>query len=223
MHILTDARLAELKQSPRSADVTDVEDLCECLETTREHLRELERERREPAHQFIVVAYRWGWTNGHQYFVYAGTDKEKAIALAKVETNDRGGKYGCAVYEFADNGIDYQQVFYTPSGMEFADAQAPYHNHRIDYFERLGHFMDEVCDGHVYLPVPGDTEGVQGLKHTLVEPPAYMIEKRKRELDVLAMWEKLENEKTERRSQPREPTCSPIENLSAPSAVRPSP
>jgi hypothetical protein len=101
---------------------------------------------------YIAVAYRWGFTNEHWYFVYVGLDAVKAVTLAEHEAQDRGGKYGCVVYEFDEGGTDYQQIFYSPSMTEEPSTKGPQHNHRVDYFIALGLFFDSACEGAVYLP-----------------------------------------------------------------------
>lgn len=172
-------------------------------------------------HQYLATAYRWGQENGHHYFVYSGPDKDKAIALAQVETTDRGGKYAVQVVEFDENGIDYQQIFYSPSSMEFSDAKGPYHNHKHDYFQALGHFMDSACEGFVYLPEGEQKDGIRTLKHTRVEVPQYMMNERDRQRELLATWDRIEKQRT---PQPRkaEP-CPTSESSPVPSATEPSP
>lgn len=96
---------------------------------------------------YIATAYRFGWLNGHQYKVYVGTDKAKAIALADEECNSRGGKYGVEVVawsEDADGNMQSQSVTYSPS---IYGEKRPAHNHRKDYFETLGHKMDRFAEG----------------------------------------------------------------------------
>jgi hypothetical protein len=112
---------------------------------------------------YFVVAYRWGFTNEHWYFVYVGVDRDKAEALAKEEVQERGGKYGCAVFAFNDDGRDYELVYYAPCMTEDAAATSPRHNHRLDYFERLGMLFDDACEGEAWLP----TEAEPGLLRTV--------------------------------------------------------
>jgi hypothetical protein len=124
---------------------------------------------------YLVIAYRWGWTNGHQYIIYCGPDETKAIAMADSETGDRGGKYGGAVYKFNEDGTDYERIYYTPSSY---GEEKPYHNYRIDMFEKLGHRMHEYAEGKVFLPDP-DKEGF--LKLFKKRPPQWLKDLVKRE------------------------------------------
>lgn len=131
---------------------------------------------------FLVVAYRWGWTNAHQYPVYVGTDRTKAHALAQVETEDRGGKYGCAVYEFNADGTEYERTAYFSS---IYDEDTPHRNYRIDMFESLGHRFAEFAEGKVMLPDP-DNPG--RLKDTEVEVPEWVkdeVTRRQRICDLM--------------------------------------
>lgn len=116
---------------------------------------------------YLVTAYRWGWLNGHQYQVYCGTDRTKALALAQNEQQDRGGKYGCAVYEWDADGTEFKRIAYFGGSMEGEDE--PFHNWRINYFEALGHTLDAYADGRVY--VPHDDGTMKTLKSVVIEPP----------------------------------------------------
>lgn len=105
---------------------------------------------------FLVTAYRWGCTNEHAYHVYGGADRTKALALARAENADRGGKYGCVVWEFDADGTDYRAIAYFPSSMENDEAVIPHHNHRIDYFERIGQTLHEAASGKCLMPDPAN-------------------------------------------------------------------
>lgn len=118
---------------------------------------------------YLVTAYRWGWTNDHQYQVYAGTDKDKAMESAETEVYERGGKYGCAVYEFDDTGEESEMVAYVPSD----DENKPSHNWRIDMFERLGHELHRYAEGTMYVPNP-DRKGC--LKPVPVTPDQWAVD-----------------------------------------------
>ena len=118
---------------------------------------------------YIVIAYRWGWTNYSHYFVYAGPDREKALAMARAEQADRGGKYGCAVLEFSAGGDAYILLGHFPSAH---DEKEPCNNRRLDELQALGLLLEEWQRGGVLLPDP-DKEGL--LKVTEVEPvPAWL-------------------------------------------------
>lgn len=118
---------------------------------------------------YLVIAYRWGWTNAHQYHVYAGPDETKARALAVAEADDRGGKYGCAVMKFDADGTDCEMIEYAPS---IYGEEKPSTNHRIDMFKSLGHKMYEYADGRVYLP-SAERPGV--LESRYMEPPEWVV------------------------------------------------
>lgn len=126
---------------------------------------------------YLVTAYRCGNTNEHQYQVYCGPDRTKAIALAKSEREDRGGKYDCAVYEFDGDGTDYNLIEYFAS---YGEQTKPKRNWRIDYYKQLGQFMDDYADGRCLLP-NSDRPGT--LIYTPVTPDSLVVVevKRKRE------------------------------------------
>lgn len=94
---------------------------------------------------YFVIAYRWGCTNLHHYFVYCGQDRTKADALANAECSDRGGKYGVAVYEFDTDGTNYNLASYFGAIMH--QEEKPFHNHRIDFFQSLGHKFADFAQG----------------------------------------------------------------------------
>lgn len=122
---------------------------------------------------YLVTAYRWGQTNQHAYHVYAGPDQTKAIALAKAENSDRGGKYGVVVWEFEPDGVEYKRIFYLGSSMDSECSDGPHHNYRIDYFERLGMFVDEAMSGKALCPNP---EKPHTLSYQTVEAlPAFLL------------------------------------------------
>lgn len=135
---------------------------------------------------FLAVAYRWGWTNNHSYFIYCGTDRVKALALARAENADRGGKYACVVWKFDEDGIDSHSIGYWPSSMEPDGQTAPRHNHRIDYFETLGHFLHDMADGKCLLPVE---DGSNTLTYQPVECPPFARARVERERKMLAIFE----------------------------------
>jgi len=102
---------------------------------------------------FLVVAYRWGASNDHQYFVYLGDDETKAHALARSEVDDRGGKYDCAIYTPNDDGTAFTLCGYVAAR---DDQTKPEHNWLLDMFEALGHELDRYADGKVTVPDPKD-------------------------------------------------------------------
>lgn len=105
---------------------------------------------------YLVTAYRWGDLNGSDhYFVYCGTDEDKALKLAEEERDDRGGKYGVQVVQFNDDGTEYKQVAYHPGLLD--DGDAPHHNTRYDMLASLGSSLEEAAtrstfEMHVHNP-----------------------------------------------------------------------
>lgn len=82
---------------------------------------------------YVVVAYRWGWTNNSFYFVWGGTDEDEAIAAAEKECEDRGGKYGVTVFRLS--GDVEEVVQHCPSSY---GEKEPYINQRIELFDKIG-------------------------------------------------------------------------------------
>jgi hypothetical protein len=98
---------------------------------------------------FLVTAYRWGWLNEHQYVVALTNDHEKAEAMAKAECDDRGGKYGCAVWRprvEAKTCDDLEVCFYAPS---LYGEDKPHFNRRMDAFERIGNMIASEWRGKI--------------------------------------------------------------------------
>ncbi|QEL01558.1 hypothetical protein FKG96_12325 [Olivibacter sp. LS-1] len=62
---------------------------------------------------YVVTAYRYGTREAHSYTVGVFQKKSKAIKAADYETNDRGGKYACAVEELQLDHY-YEDVFDDP-------------------------------------------------------------------------------------------------------------
>lgn len=52
---------------------------------------------------YIATAYKFGFYNKHNYLICVGTDKEKVLARAEKERDDRAHKYGVEVCEYADD------------------------------------------------------------------------------------------------------------------------
>lgn len=133
---------------------------------------------------YLVTAYRWGQTNGHAYHVYAGLDRTKACALAQAECDDRGGKYAAVVWEFDSDGVDYKRIAYFDSSMDHGVTDGPHHNYRIDYFERLGQFLDAAASGKALLPDPANPKH---LSYQDVGPlPKFMVDEIERQKQFLA-------------------------------------
>ncbi|NVB78810.1 MAG: hypothetical protein HOV81_10480 [Kofleriaceae bacterium] len=70
---------------------------------------------------YVVVAYRWGKINEHQYVVTATADRAEAVAAAREECDGRGLKYGVEVVEYPGE----ETVAYFPSSAEAKDATGP--------------------------------------------------------------------------------------------------
>ena len=102
---------------------------------------------------YIVIAYRWGSTNDHWYYLYAGKDETKALAMAESERDGRGHKYGCLVYRTDEFGELWEQHAY----FAVHDEEEPTLNWRIEYFERLGHLLDDYVGGHIMVADEGET------------------------------------------------------------------
>ena len=146
---------------------------------------------RTPHPAYLVTAYRWGCTNEHAYHVYAGTDRTKALALARAENADRGGKYATVVWEFDDDGTDYKPIAYNGSSMCLDNAVIPRHNHRIDYYERIGQFVHEAASGKALLPDPKNAERL--LYQEVTPLPDYVLTEIERQRHFLTIWEGFES------------------------------
>lgn len=119
---------------------------------------------------YLATAYRWGWTNAHTYVVYCGNDYDRALELAEEENNDRAGKYGVDVRQYDEEG-DWQMLLaYFKSSY---GEDMPHHNYRLDYFNTLGHMMDEYVNGTFYEVQEGGTV----LQRTTIEPDPRIVER----------------------------------------------
>jgi hypothetical protein len=145
---------------------------------------------------YLVTAYRWGCTNEHAYHVYAGLDRTKAIAMAHSENEGRGGKYGVVIWEFDGDGVDYKAIGYFGSSMEDETIKGPHHNHRIDYFERIGQFLDSASRGQALMPDPKRPNTV---KYQDVPPlPDYLQNEVVRQREFLKVWEHADAKREEK-------------------------
>lgn len=136
---------------------------------------------------YLVTAYRWGCTNEHAYHVYCGADRTKALALARSEQADRGGKYAAVVWEFDADGTEQKPIAYFHSSMDPDNAVVPHHNHRIDYFERIGQFVDECMSGKALLPDPANAKH---LTYQEITPlPDYLQAQVQRQREFLKVWQ----------------------------------
>lgn len=96
---------------------------------------------------YLVMAYRWGDTNGHCYPVASSARLVEAKRLAAQEAIDRGGKYGCTVYGQVKMAkrvkgwprVQLEPVYYAPSMLNEREAE---HNYRMDFIEAAGR---DIC------------------------------------------------------------------------------
>lgn len=92
---------------------------------------------------YLVIAYRFGWLNGHWYTVAASTVRETAEAYAQAECFSRGGKYGIEVVEMIE-GQDDKRVAYFASAW---GEKEPTGNQRICLEHGLGtRLLNEIED-----------------------------------------------------------------------------
>lgn len=139
---------------------------------------------------YLVTAYRWGASNRHQYQVYAGIDKTKALALARAEVADRGGKYDCVVYEFTADGVDYKPAAYFAAYADNEGRTDAKHDHFRDYLERLGHFMADAASGKALLPMPDDPTR---LTYQEIECPQVFKTEVARQRKTLDLYQRVES------------------------------
>ncbi len=123
-----------------------------------------------PTQTYLAVAYRWGWTNNHQYFVLCSTDLGQVRDAAYETCDDRGGKYGVAVYKMPTTPGG------TPELLEYASStygeKAPHENPRLNIFRRLGQTaFFAVKDGKALLP---PTDGGTSMDWLPVDVPAWL-------------------------------------------------
>ncbi len=139
---------------------------------------------------YLVIAYRWGWLNGHQYIVHASTDREAALEAAEAEADDRAGKYAMVVTE--RDGEAESRIHYIPSS--YGEAN-PSHNHRIDMFQSLGSALhDWVEEGFAMLPNP-DRPGTLSYVKVEDKPPQWLIEAVKKKIEMEKFMADLRNGK----------------------------
>lgn len=139
---------------------------------------------------YLVIAFRWGWTNAHQYVVYAGPDESKALALAQAECDDRAGKYGVAVYKANADGTEFKRVAYFNSVYQ---EESPHHNWRLDMLKTLGHRMEHFVSGKVLL---SNNDGSNTLSFQDVgEPPQWVVDLMAKEKERCGLLVKLSQNK----------------------------
>ena len=122
---------------------------------------------------YTVVAFRFGWTNAHRYDVAVTPSKSEALAIAEDEANDRGGKYGVQVLEWASSRSAKPIAYYSSSYGEDAPAE----NLRYQVFHRLGQDVHRaVTEGVVWAPSPEGTKGAPCLAELGEKPPQWLLE-----------------------------------------------
>ena len=119
---------------------------------------------------FFVIAYRWGWKNGHQYVVDCSSNLQGMIDKAESECADRGGKYGVVVYRVNHEDANHVIEKYFPS---LCGEEIPYMNEMIEVHKDIGRAVVEVSMvGSVHLPDPNGNSTY--LINTKVEIPEWL-------------------------------------------------
>ena len=144
---------------------------------------------------YLVIAYRFGWTNGHWYHVYIGTSREVALARAEAEALDRAGKYGVEVLEFDESGERPREIDYFPS---FREETCAAHNHLNDFHAKVGQFIDDAARGRALLPDPVQPQYLT--YQSVGELPKFLTDEVERRRQVLKMWLKHDEPKSEVKS-----------------------
>lgn len=121
---------------------------------------------------YLVMAYRGGRLNDHQYPVYCGESLEAATQSAERESADRGGKYGCAVYQYDETG-SFKRIQYVGSSLH--NENEPFHNVQADYFHHLGYVLDAYARGLSFEPCAEGEEFLE-LKEAQPLPAALQAE-----------------------------------------------
>jgi hypothetical protein len=152
---------------------------------------------------FLAMAYRWGDLNEHHYVIYVGADEQKAVACAQAEENDRGGKYGCVVWGYADAGAEQavRKVAWFPGTR--GGKGGPAMNYRLEMYQTLGHAFHDYAKGTIWLPEDSpDREDKNGdpvkiLKPHKADPPQWVIDRVEQEEKICAVMSKIEGRFTE--------------------------
>lgn len=126
---------------------------------------------------YVVVAYRWGAVNNHNYVVTATADRDVAIAAAKEEHDGRGIKYGVEVVEYPEE----ERVAYFPSSAEPTDCMGPENSDHRDVAQYIGDEILAAFQSGVRSAASGrqmDTPGgpVDTLTHVPAEFPSWLAE-----------------------------------------------
>jgi len=120
---------------------------------------------------YLVIAYRWGTLNNHNYIVTATTDRAEAIAAAKDECDGRGGKYGVEVVEYP--GED--RIAYFSSSGERRDATGPSHSDDLSAAHYIGEqILSAFQNGLRWGPRGQEASTPAGNAGELTQVPAEM-------------------------------------------------
>ena len=126
---------------------------------------------------YVVVAYRSGRLEEHNYIVAATNDRSDAIAAAREEQQGRGLKYGVEVIEHPTE----ERIAYFPSYAEPADATRPESSSELVTAHYIGeHILHAFQTGERTAPSGHkiDTPGgpVDTLTFVPAEFPAWIVE-----------------------------------------------
>lgn len=131
----------------------------------KDHLEEAER---KPG-VYVVIAYRWGTLNNHNYIVAASADRTGAIAAAKEEHDGRGFKYGVEVVEYPTE----ERVAYFPSSADPAEAMGPEYSDELSAAHDIGGaILRAFQSGERWAPSGRKIDTPGGPVDTLTQVPA---------------------------------------------------
>ena len=134
---------------------------------------------------YVVVAYRWGTLNNHNYIVTATTDRAEAIAAAEEECDGRGGKYGVEVVAYPAE----ERIAYFRSSGEAADATAPEDSRDLHAAHYIGEaILSAFKSGERFAPSGEKIDTPGGPVDTLIrvraELPPWIAELCQHSLDI---------------------------------------
>ena len=118
---------------------------------------------------YVVVAYRWGTLNNHNYIVTATADRTAALAAAEDERDGRGGKYGVEVVEYPGE----ERIAYFASSGDPQDARGPKESDDLHAAHYLGeHLLVAFQSGLRWAPSGDKIATPTGPIDTLTQVPA---------------------------------------------------
>ena len=125
---------------------------------------------------YIAIAYRWGCSNEHQYIVGSLDSLEELDRIAVLECQNRGGKYGIAIYQI-DNSISdnmsnlYHTLVRYHSSLYGEDK--PIKDFEIESAKEIGQQIIRAFKGHsIYLST---NENDTKLELTTVVLPEWLM------------------------------------------------